>query len=353
VVGVVSQNVAILGTATPCKSNADCKFGLECNPMPDIAIATTDPPSGQNIVDVMIQREGGARCDVPAVGFGGYCATGVSRCDVQSPVASENEKRLKDLGMAPAGPAFTLHADLKTAETNLSNAQSLAMGVDPKDPARMVTDAERMAAQMSIAALESTASPLRTRVAFYDDKGFTTDFAGYGYLCYPGDAGPSGPANTAQSVGSCQIRCNSGASGTLTAINATITANGQDTAYSFNTEPRCGGANMLGYRCLPTATVPARQKLCLRECQRAGDLASTRDFDRALCEFPLNTNPDSQGNPSTPFSLSGDLPPMTRLLGQTCTAMVLTSAGVPTSTFRTCAWNPDFYPRDPAVGPGQ
>ena len=228
--GVVTQNVAIIGTATPCTTDADCRFGQVCNPLPDANLATTDPPSGQNIADVMIQREGGARCDVPAVGFGGYCSVGVARCDVQSAVGSENEKRLKDLGAGPAGPAFTVHADLATAETNLSNAQSLAMGVDPKDPTRVVPPAEQMAAQMSIPGLETTASNLRTRVAAYDAAGMTVDYAGYGYFCYPGAAGTSGPAGTANGIGSCQIRCNIGASASAGMVSVIISSGGEDSA---------------------------------------------------------------------------------------------------------------------------
>jgi hypothetical protein len=226
----------------------------------------------------------------------------------------------------------------------------------------VVTPAEQMTAQMSIAGLDSTAQGLRTRVASYEAVGFTGDYAGYGYFCFPGVAGTSGPAGTANGVGSCQIRCNSGGSASATMVTGSITANGQDTAYTFNTDARCGGANMLGYRCLPAPpsatstsenTVPPRQRLCLRECQRTADPASTRDFDSALCEFPFTTTPDAQGNPNKAFSLSGDLPPMTQLIGQTCVSQTESNIGVTTGSFRICAWNPDFTPRDPAIWPGQ
>jgi hypothetical protein len=80
-------------------------MGLQCNPMPDVNLATAVPPAGQNLADVVIAREGGARCDVPAKTFGEYCAPGVARCDVQTATGGDNDKALKALGVVAAGRA--------------------------------------------------------------------------------------------------------------------------------------------------------------------------------------------------------------------------------------------------------
>jgi hypothetical protein len=343
---VVTRNYAITGIATKCVSNADCRLGQQCNPMPDINIATVDPPPGQNLADVVIAREGGARCDVPVATFGGFCAPGVARCDVQAPVGSDNEKALKALGVAVAGPAFTIHADLATAKTSLANSTSLAMGVDPAMPMRMVTMAEQATAMAALPGLQTAADNLTARVAYYDGLGFTADLAGYGYLCYPQNG-----------TGYCAIRCDSVASSTNVTVKTQLpVADGMDaskinaTDYTFNTEARCGGTNMLGYRCLPTTVLPERQRVCLRECK----LADTQFFNRALCDYPLNIKPDAMGGTSTAYSLGEGLPARTTVTGQTCTSIVpFAVSGVTASAVVTCSWNPDFEPRDPNVWPGQ
>jgi hypothetical protein len=343
---VVTRNYAITGIATNCASNADCHLGQQCNPMPDINIATVDPPPGQNLADVVIAREGGARCDVPVATFGGFCAPGVARCDVQAPVGSDNEKALKALGVAVAGPAFTIHADLATAKTSLANSTSLAMGIDPAMPMRVVTVMEQATAMAALPGLQTAADNLTARVAYYDGLGFTTDLAGYGYLCYPQNG-----------TGYCAIRCDSVASSTNVTVKTQLPVpDGMDaskinaTDYTFNTEARCGGPNMLGYRCLPTSVLPERQRVCLRECK----LADTQFFNRALCDYPLNIKPDTMGGTSTAYSLGEGLPARTAVVGQTCTSIVpFAVSGVTASAVVTCSWNPDFEPRDPNVWPGQ
>ena len=347
---VLTRNFTIIGPALPCVSNDQCPWGLVCNPMPDVNIATSDPPPGMNVADVVMAREGGPRCDLPPVDFGSYCAPGVARCDVQTPVGSENEKRLKALGVAVAGPVFSIHADLKTAQTNLSNAISLAGGVDPSNPNRTVTPAEQAAAQASIPGLQATADQLSERVGYYDARGFTTDLSGYGYMCHPQGGG-----------GFCQIRCDALASGTSTPVATELSVvdgagNVSSQKYTFNTDARCGGANMLGYRCSPTTIQPDRQRVCMRECN-TGNIVNPPNVNRALCDFPINVKADADGNATTAFSMSVGLPPVTMIARQSCSVTPLafplaTATGV-TSSITACAWNPDIEPGDPLIWPGQ
>ena len=116
---VLTRNFAIIGPAVPCVSNDDCPWGLRCNPMPDVNIATSDPPPGMNVADVVIAREGGPRCDLPPVDLGVYCAPGVARCDVQAATGGENEKRLKALGSHGSRPHFH-HSRRSEDSTNQS-----------------------------------------------------------------------------------------------------------------------------------------------------------------------------------------------------------------------------------------
>jgi len=329
---VLTRNYAIVGVATKCKADSDCRMGMECNPVPDVNLATADPPAGQNLGDVVIAREGGARCDVPVKTFGDYCAPGVARCDVQAVAGGDNEKALKALGVAVAGPTFTVHADLTTAQTNLANA--MAMGADAA----------------TLAPLQTAVNTQTARAAYYDSFGLTKDLGGYGYLCYP-------YAGTAAGGGYCQIRCDSGASGTNVTVKTQLAVvDGKDPSvtnmvdYTYNTEVRCGAANMLGYRCLPTSQLPERGRVCLRECK----LADTQSFNRALCDSPLNIKPDTSGNPSTAFMLGAGLPAKSAITQQVCSSIVAPAVnGVTASAVVACSWNPDFEPRDPSVWPGQ
>lgn len=343
---VLTRNYAIVGVASKCATDADCHLGMQCNPMPDVNLATVDAPPGQNLADVVIAREGGARCDVPVTTFGGYCAPGVARCDVQAAAGGDNEKALKALGVVAAGPTFTIHADLATAKKTLADTTSRSMGIDPVTGMMTVSMTDQMTALAMLPALQTAADALTARVAYYEKLGFATDLGGYGYLCYP-FGGP----------GYCQIRCDSGASATNVTVKSSLpVVDGKDptvtnpTDYTYNTEARCGGPNMQGYRCLPTSVQPERGRVCLRECK----LADTQNFNRALCDSPLNIKPDASGNPSTAFALGGGLAPRTTITGQLCTSIAPpANNGVTASSVVTCGWNPDFEPRDPNVWPGQ
>ncbi len=341
---VVTRNIAIIGAATPCVSDAECRFGQQCNPMPDPGLAISDPPVGKNsfelplnLADVVIQREGGPRCDVPAVAFGGYCAGGVSRCDVQAVTGGPNDTALKDLGVAVAGPTFTVHADRDAAKKKADDAAAALAELDPAAP-------EYAAAEMAAMTTAAALTKAQSVADYYDGLGFTQDLSGRGYLCYPGTSlNPAG-------VGFCQIRCDATASSTNVDVKASLPVpSAEPVDYTFKTEARCGGANMAGYRCLPGGTLPERQRVCLRECNRVSDPAPTLAFSRTLCEFPINTIA-TDGAAFKAFPLSGGQLPVSQLLGQTCEPTSVTSAGAST-TVRGCSWNADLAPFDPLYLP--
>jgi len=100
---------------------------------------------------------------------------------------------------------------------------------------------------------------------------------------------------------------------------------------------------------LPGGTLPERQRVCLRECNRVSDPAPTLAFSRTLCEFPINTL-QSDGAAFKAFPLSGGQLPVAQLFGQTCEPTSVTSAGAST-TVRGCTWNPDFAPFEPGYLP--
>jgi hypothetical protein len=268
------------------------------------------------------------------VGYGQYCVRGVSRCEVQSPAGGENENRLKTIGVAVAGPTFTVHADQKTAQAAFDTATSISQGVDPKDPTRVVGDAEKAAALASLTGLQSTLSAANAKAAYYDGFGYTTDFGGYGYFCYPPVLGTSNPPTLG---GFCHIRCDAGASATASSVSVDLLPGdpGEFTNV-FAGEARCGGLNMLGYKCLPTtAGYPDRERVCMRVCNNRNTLKQSA----ALCSYPLNQTPDANGDPNTSFSFSNGQPARAAIVGQACTAV---------SSTATCNWTPDFEPRDPA-----
>ncbi len=335
---VLTNNIAILGAATKCTTNTDCKWGMACNLMPDETIATSVPDPGSTVVDMMIAREGGPRCDVPAVGYGQYCAAGVSRCEVQSPTGGENDKRLKAIGVASAGPTFTVHATQATAQAAYDDTTKLSMGVDPKDATRVVTAAEQATAMAALPGLLTTLNAAKAKSAYYDALGYTTDLAGFGYFCYPPVLGTSNPATLG---GFCHIRCDSGASSTAPAkVTVDFDLGGPPFSNTYEGEARCGGLNLLGYKCLPTtAGYPERQRVCMRVCNVRNTIAQ----NVALCDYQVNQKADAAGNPSTSFSFSDGQPARSAVTGQICSGVTSTA---------TCNWSAEFEPRDPAEWTG-
>jgi hypothetical protein len=336
---VFTNNIAIIGAATKCIADADCKWGMTCNRVPDETIATSVPDPGLNFVDMMIAREGGPRCDVPAVGYGQYCSLGTPHCDVQAAAGGENDKRLKAIGVLAAGPTFTVHATQAAAQTAFDDTTMLSQGVDPKDPTRVVTPAEQATALAALTGLQNTLNAAKARVAYYDGLGYTTDYAGYGYFCYPPLLGTTNPPTLG---GFCHIRCDSGASSTAPAKVTVDFDVGGPAPFSntFEGEARCGGLNLLGYKCLPTtAGYPERQRVCQRVCNVRNTLAQ----NAAICDYPLNQKPDANGNPSTSFSFSDGQPARAAVTGQMCFGVTSTA---------TCNWNAEFEPRDPVEWTG-
>ena len=67
--GPFTRNYGIIGVAQTCFSGeSDCAgLGLACNRMPDVTLATNAPPTGKNLADMVIEREGGPRCAAECV----------------------------------------------------------------------------------------------------------------------------------------------------------------------------------------------------------------------------------------------------------------------------------------------
>lgn len=306
---VITNNIAVIGAATKCTKDSDCRWGMQCNPFPDESLATSNPPAGKTIVDMTIDQEGGPRCDVPAVGFGRYCAPGVARCQVQAPADHPNTKLLGEtLGIAVAGPTFAVHAAAASATA---------------------TEADK------------------AKAARYASLGYTTDFKGFGYYCYP-------PVNTGTHPptlgGFCHIRCDGGASATADTMKLTLLSQEPDydarysqadaplctsaeatawkCAHEFSGEARCGGPKLLGYKCLPTSA-GARQRVCMRPCNSRYTVAA----NAALCDYYLNGAPEAEHKA---FSFSDGQPARDKIEGQLCR-----------SEATTCNWTAEFEPRDP------
>jgi hypothetical protein len=316
---VWTRNYPVAGVASVCKVDADCGgFGQSCNNLPDIDVATTDPTSG-NLADAMIQREGGPRCDAPWVGFGEYCAPAVSRCISHVGTGDMNDSALNAMKVTAAGPSLSVHAALKTAQDNKTRIDA--------DP--MSTQAQKDMAAAAVTTAQATSDR-------YKNLGYPTDLSGRGYACQP---------NTSTG-GYCYIRCDGGAgAGTVPAattpdgmkLKAMLEVSDprrpgaprlEETTFGWDT--RCGGLELLGYKCLPGSGRPNKQRVCVRECTTR----STEAYNKSLCEFYVK----AEGLTSGMATFSGIQVPVENLSGQTCNNL----AGV-----TACTWNPDFEPRDP------
>jgi len=329
--GPWTRHYAVIGVARPCRTGTDdeCQktdahLGLTCNPMPDITLATTSAPTGKNVADMIIEREGGPRCDIKPVGYGDYCAPGIARCEVQAPTAgadptSSNETNLKAvLGKANAGPTgLAVYSDLTKAQAALAT-----VNMDP-----MATDADKMAAMKKV-------TDATTKRDYYASRGFLKDLTGLGYVCQPATGGY------------CYIRCDGGATPTANTPTFKVplaVPNPRDNGrtnksedHSFVTDSRCGAENMIGYKCMPVGG-SSKRNVCLRECSTQ----NTDGHNRLACNFPLNLQGNGEGKPFTMSTGQGEAAAHT---GQQC----YTSAGV-----TACQWNPDFEPRNPNIWPPQ
>jgi hypothetical protein len=100
------KNFPLIGVITRCKTDDDCKNvaaapglqgKLQCNSTPiDLRVNTgglaiDDPPAGFTQADLIERREGGPRCDVPAVGFGSFCAPGIARCRLNANLMTDDK----------------------------------------------------------------------------------------------------------------------------------------------------------------------------------------------------------------------------------------------------------------------
>ncbi len=224
---------------------------------------------------------------------------------------------------AVAGPAWSIHKAANDAKKALEAAKA-AM---PPDPAKI------MAAETAY----NTAKAASDR---WITLGYPADLSGKGYYCQP---------NTSTG-GYCYVRCDNGAgAGTSPAAAKlkkmlTVEADprnpglgSRDIETTFGFDNRCGGLNMLGYKCLPGGTGrPNRQRVCLRECTTR----DTEGFNKALCAYYINDAPNSppEDGLTESWVMSTGQQAVNEIKGQTCNNL----AGI-----TACMWNPDFEPRLP------
>ena len=159
--------------------NADCAgFDRQCNVLPDLDLATADLPPGKNIADLTIEREGGPRCDIPAVGYGQYCAPGIARCASHVPNSAGTGGQKSDWDLLQAmkigapGPNLAVHAPAAAAKTALDGGRPVQQAIID-NPAS--TPEQRTAAMGAIARLESTYATAQARATSYAEKGYATD----------------------------------------------------------------------------------------------------------------------------------------------------------------------------------
>ena len=103
--------------------------------------------------------------------------------------------------------------------------------------------------------------------------------------------------------------------------------------FTFPFDTKCGGAGLLGYRCLPSSGRSEKQRVCVRECSTR----NTENKNAAICNYPLNDGQETgpAGKP-TEYPFSAGQPATVKFPGQTCNNL----GGV-----TACTWNPDFEPR--------
>jgi hypothetical protein len=191
----------------------------------------------------------------------------------------------------------------------------------------------------------------KARADSYAAKGYTTDLAPQGYACQP----PAGTANVYG--GYCYIRCDGAASAgsipagdptknkrMLQVTDARVLNKVNDTEYTFGYDTKCGGANLLGYRCLPSSGRSEKLRVCVRECSTR----NTENLNAAICNYQLNDGQEKTGMGAgvpTEYPFSEGQPATNNFPGQSCNNL----GGV-----TACTWNPDFEPRNPeAMWPPQ
>jgi hypothetical protein len=340
---VWTRNYPVVGVATPCKGNQDCAaFDRQCNMLPDLDLATTEPAPGKNIADVTIEREGGPRCDIPAVGYGQYCAPGIARCESHVPAvngtggAKTSWDLLQAMKMGTPGPALQVHAPVATAQKAINDNNAVI-----NDPA--ATPEKRAEAMAAVERLQTAYNTAKARADSYAAKGYATDLSAQGYACQP----PAGTANVYG--GYCYVRCDgAAAAGSIPTTDMTKNIRMLEVAdprvvnkvnmepFTFPYDTKCGGSGLLGYRCLPSSGRSEKQRVCVRECSTR----NTENKNAAICNFPLNDGQDKgpSGTP-TEFPFSAGQPGTLKFPGQTCNNL----GGV-----TACTWNPDFEPRSEA-----
>lgn len=302
-----TKNMPVIGAAQTCTNDGACGYlGQTCNKFPDVDVATFDAPPGKNMADLTIEREGGPRCDLPVVKYGNYCAPGIGRCEGWTTDKDPDDAALLALKAGTAGPTFTPAKNKADAMAVLNNATA--------------TPEAKAAAQANL-----------DKANWYASLGYDKDYTGRGYSCHP----PTG--------GYCYTRCDGGAAaGSVAQVKKMLVVNDplrpgvtREQPATFTNDARCGGLELLGYRCLSNR--PNKQRVCLRECTTR----DTQQFNDALCNYQLN---ESDNGNAKAYPFSGGQRAVGVMEGQSCVALANATA---------CQWNPDFEPRDPNLSLNQ
>lgn len=296
--GPFMRNMPLIGRAVPCVNNSQCAavkaapgITLQCNTNPsvEIGLGVGDAAAIDNLQRV---REGGPRCDVPAVRFGEFCAPGIARCDWN--ITGDITAGLgTDRRPAYTGPSFT-HSR-RRAPTSTTIPRKVTEGRPEATTATVVQD-----------------SPLA--------------LGQFGYTCHPGP------------VGYCYFRCDSRASGGTNSTDVDLTYDTADgrkitEKWELPVDARCG--NLPGYVCvnpLATPEPPTRLRVCVRTCNPN----DPETVNNAICGRAAQ--PDQLL--ATPLSINEMIQAAPVNFGSTCQAKGF-SAGA------ACLLDPGYEPRDP------
>lgn len=114
--GPFTRNFPLIGVAVSCNSDKECEglaaapgIPLECNKSPSIEIAVGEPQPGKTVESLMRDREGGPRCDVPAVRFGEFCSPGIGRCALDVKGLPDEKPQFMGRPLAGVLPGYSCH----------------------------------------------------------------------------------------------------------------------------------------------------------------------------------------------------------------------------------------------------
>ncbi len=327
------RNFPLAGLAVPCAKDDDCAGltsapggrELQCNLLPDPNLAVGEPPPGKTRPQIIMEREGGPRCDLPVVRLGEFCAPGLARC------------QLGPEGGAYAKPTFTITdpatgMDKTTTVTHSAtglvggytchgNPGTPTTGLDHTGYCYFRCDLDLAAGSGAATNLtiqyEGPQAPKPCKVE-KDCKGYGLTKCAY-YL--QKDAGTVDLVTDAGMVKECPA---GGKCMCYTVLAARLVV-----------DAACGG--IPGYWCANATgnSVPQRNRICMRSCN-PGD---PDKFKEKYCRLPVRATvndliEDRDIQMGTTYSNRG-------------MAGAPNTRRHPTGAAGACMWDPAFEPRDP------